>query len=179
MPDEQISPQPPPRPIEYCYWVVPGLLLAGEYPRDAGDDEASRAKLSALTDAGIVSFIDLTEERMLHPYSHWLDAASVTHRRFPIRDISVPNSPQAAAEILDAIDDDIANGRPAYIHCLGGIGRTGLIVGCWLSRHGHEGTAALEKLRELWAHNPKSRWADSPETRAQERYILKWREDAK
>lgn len=46
------------RPIEKCYWVVPGKLLAGEHPKKSG----SMANLKALEDAGIVSFIDLTVE---------------------------------------------------------------------------------------------------------------------
>jgi len=48
-------------PIENCYWVVPGKLLAGEYPRDR-EEESSRVKINALLSAGIKSFIDLTEE---------------------------------------------------------------------------------------------------------------------
>ena len=34
------------KPIENCYWVVPGLLLAGEYPRNY-DEESSQAKVMA------------------------------------------------------------------------------------------------------------------------------------
>ena len=165
----------PERPIEHCYWVVSGKLLAGEYPREVGDVKGSRAKLDALTDAGIVSFIDLTEEGHLLPYAQWLEGAE--HHRFPIRDLSTPKSPELATAILDAIDENIRNDHPTYVHCLGGIGRTGLIIGCWLARHGYEGEAALERLRELWTSNPKSAWAKSPETRTQERYILEWKED--
>jgi hypothetical protein len=55
------------RPILDSYWVVDGLLLAGEY---AGAKSAARArrKLDALFDAGIRSFFDLTEEGELLPY---------------------------------------------------------------------------------------------------------------
>ncbi len=48
------------RPIENCYWVAPGKLLAGEYPRNL-DDESSPDKIARLIDAGISAFIDLTE----------------------------------------------------------------------------------------------------------------------
>ncbi len=165
-----------PRPIENCYWVVPGKLLAGEYPRTL-DDESSRAKLKALTDAGIVSFIDLTKEGEsgLRPYSQWLEAAE--RQRFPIKDLSVPNSPELTTEILDAIDDNIQNDRPTYVHCWGGVGRTGMIIGCWLTRHGYEGKSALERLNELWSHNPKSSRRNSPETYEQEQYILDWNKE--
>ena len=59
------------RPIPDSYWVVDGLLLAGEY---AGALSAPRArrKLDALLDAGIRSFFDLTEEGELLPYDDML-----------------------------------------------------------------------------------------------------------
>ena len=166
---------PPPRPIESCYWVVPGKLLAGEYPRNI-DDRSSPAKIKALEDAGITSFIDLTEAGELNRYDQLL-SEGVSHRRFPIRDISIPKSRERATAILDAIDANLANDQPTYIHCWGGVGRTGTIVGCWLARHGDGGQAALDSLERLWSQNPKSDFKRSPETREQVRYILDWKED--
>ena len=66
--------------------------------------------------------------------------------------------------------------RKVYIHCWGGIGRTGTIVGCWLSRHGYKGDNALSKLKELWQTCGKFYTSDSPETKEQENYIINWSE---
>lgn len=33
----------------------------------------------------------------------------------------------------------LAAGQTVYVHCYGGIGRTGTVVGCWLVRHGLSG----------------------------------------
>ena len=176
------EPAVPPQPIENCYWVVPGRLLAGEYPRNL-DEESSLQKLQALTDAGISLFVDLTEagepalNKALLPYAHWLDSTTQTHQRFSIRDVSVPDSPALTTDILDAIDNHISEGKTVYVHCWGGVGRTGLIVGCWLARHGYAGPAALERLHDLWRQCPKSRYQKSPSTAEQERYILRWKED--
>jgi protein-tyrosine phosphatase len=161
-------------PIENSYWVVPGRFLAGEYPR--GEDEASsRVKINALIRSGITVFIDLTDGNdNLLPYSHLLETA--IHLRFPIRDASIPDSPDVTAAILDTIDHHIGQGGMVYLHCLGGIGRTGVIVGCWLARHGFQGKAALARLNELWKHCPKSAYRQSPETRKQEQYIVVWKE---
>ena len=159
------------QPIENCYWVVPGKLLAGEHPRNI-DDESSLARLARLTAANISAFIDLTQEGEWLPYSQWL--ITETHQRFPVVDSSVPESPELATAVLDAIDEHIAQGRTVYVHCRWGIGRTGTIIGCWLVRQGHTGTGALARLDELWRHCPESRYWDCPETWEQERYILDW-----
>ena len=165
-----------PRPIEMCYWVVPGKLLAGEYPRNI-DEESSVQKMSALKDAGVSAFIDLTEpDEGLKPYTNLLEEQ--THERFPIRDLGVPESEQITDDILDAIDSHLEAGHVVYVHCWGGVGRTGTVVGCWLSRHYESGQAALDRLRGLWQSNPKSRMKlRSPETYAQECYVREWNDD--
>ncbi len=162
------------KPIKKCYWVDPGKFLAGEYPGDK-DDEAAREKVNVLIQAGVTAFIDLTEENEgLLPYSHLV--GSVSHQRFPVRDVSTPGSKAQTVAILDAIDHHIGDGGMVYLHCWGGVGRTGVIVGCWLARHGLKGNAALTKLHELWRQCPKSATRNSPETLAQEQYIVQWEE---
>ena len=61
----------PKHPIPDSYWVRPGQLLAGEYPRD-WDDHLSRLKLRRLLEAGVTLFLDLTQagEYGLEPYAH-------------------------------------------------------------------------------------------------------------
>src|SRR5207248_901682 len=48
-------------PFPNSYWTLPNLLLAGEYPGDADHDVAIK-RLSALVNAGIRTFVDLTDE---------------------------------------------------------------------------------------------------------------------
>ncbi len=160
-------------PIDNSYWVVPGKLLAGEYPRNI-DDDSSLEKIAKLTGAGVSAFIDLTEAGELHPYNECLDGQ--IHQRFGVADQSTPHSHTFTAEILDAIDQHIADGRTVYVHCWGGVGRTGTIVGCWLARHGYPGEAALQRLGELWRECAKSRTRSSPERLSQVDYILGWTE---
>ena len=163
-----------PTPIENSYWVEEGKFLAGEYPRNktgAGVFE----KLDALLDADVTLFIDLTERGELLPYSNWLESAA--YRRFPIPDSGIPRSREQARDILDAIDDHFRKDGKVFLHCWGGIGRTGTVVGCWLARkNGYDGEKALQKLSELWKGNPKSSWRDSPENPWQVDYIRNWHE---
>lgn len=48
-------------PFPNSYWVLPGHLLAGEYPGD-GNRDAAKNNLAALLRAGIRTFVDLTDE---------------------------------------------------------------------------------------------------------------------
>ncbi len=169
------------KPFENCYWIVPGRFLAGEYPGHPEEGQA-RERLVALAGAGVGCLVDLTAPADgMAPYDHLLDGAGGKGLRrlsFPVDDVSVPCSEAYANAILDAIDDAVAGGEGVYLHCVGGVGRTGTLAGCWLARHGHRGPDALARLRRLYADCPKSARRPSPETREQELYILEWRDGA-
>lgn len=167
-------------PLENGYWVVPEKFLAGEYPRTK-EEASSRARLMNMVNAGITRFVDLTEPHELLPYESLLRDVSGGHAQrlpYPIRDMNTPRSPLYMLQILDRIDQELSAGERVYVHCYGGIGRTGTVVGCWLARHfGADG--ALERLALLWKTCPKSRRApDSPQTLAQERFVATWIEES-
>ncbi len=168
----------PPRPTPNCYWVVPGFL-AGNYPRTR-DDDSSRVKLARILDAGVTRFVDLTTpDDPLEPYEFLLQELSdggAVRASFPVPDMSIPASPELTREILDTIDREIELGGTAYVHCWGGVGRTGTIVGCWMVRHGSTADEALARVAELWATRPGSDWSTSPQTEAQFRYVREWSE---
>lgn len=168
----------PAKPISHCFWVLPGRLLAGQVPGHQ-DDGTTKARVEAFLAAGVRQFVDLTgpEWPWLEPYAQ--HAGPARHWRSHIRDVSVPDHPSQMKEILDTIDAALErDDGVVYVHCWGGSGRTGLVVGCWLSRHGYPGAAALEKLAELWATNPKSLIPGKkcPNTDEQVDYVLTWRE---
>jgi hypothetical protein len=65
--------------------------------------------------------------------------------------------------------------RPVYVHCWGGKGRTGTVVGCYLVRHGiAEGEAALKAIQKMRRNDPKAH-EPSPETREQCDFVLRWK----
>ena len=161
------------------YWATP-LLLACEYPGDRTDAQAT-VKLDALLAAGIRDFYDLTEPGELRPYEALLQQRAahlglgpgqVRYRRFPIRDMDVP-SQERLAEVLDALADSGAAGRPAAVHCWGGIGRTGVVVGCHLQRaQGLSGEEALAHIAREWQTVEKVyREPTSPQTPAQFAFV--------
>ncbi len=167
------------RPILESYWVVPGHLLAGEYPAQF-DDQVTRRRLDALIEAGFDMFIDLTRPGETVPYRNMLLEAAreygteVVHQRFSIGDFGLPTSEQMNS-ILDTLDEGLQAGHKIYLHCWGGIGRTGTTVGCYLVRQGKTGAEALDQLSAWWRSVPKSQYYPrSPETPAQADFILHW-----
>jgi protein tyrosine/serine phosphatase len=162
-------------PIKYSFWVVENKLIAGEYPIDIDEAKALK-KIKSILKSGIKVFIDLTEKDELRPYYN-LIKNDAEYYRFPIQDLSVPDDDSTMVKILDTIDKSLANNKPVYVHCWGGVGRTGVVVGCWLSRHGLSGSKALNKLKELSKQNPKSNYRDFPDTKHQKNYILNWKEN--
>ena len=100
---------------------------------------------------------------------------NATYQRFPIRDNSVPSDSEHLAEILLAIDRRIREGGAVYLHCWGGVGRTGLVVACWLQEHGRTPDDALAELSAKWSTVEKIyRKPESPETPAQVSWIKTW-----
>jgi protein-tyrosine phosphatase len=171
-------------PIPNSYRLRDGQLIAGEYPGDR-DETSARDKLEALLDAGVTTFIDLTESHELAPYDALASdmararGREVTYHRLSIRDISVPESPAVMNAILDQIDQAIDAGGVVYVHCWGGVGRTGTVVGCHLVRCGMTGDEALAKVAELFKHMEKyPRRRHSPETEEQAAYVRSWSEAA-
>jgi hypothetical protein len=161
------------RPLPNTYWVIPGRLLAGEYPGDP-DAAQSRERLSRLQQAGIDSFVDLTEDGELPPYAHLL-GKHADYLRSPIVDTTVPNNAAQTRELLATIRAALARERRLYVHCRAGIGRTGLIVGCFLAEEESDGRAALKSLNRLWRQSERSVvWPKVPQTAAQAEYIRGW-----
>jgi hypothetical protein len=167
------------RPIPESYWVEPGRLLAGEYPAQFSH-ELTRLRIDALIQAGFNTFIDLTKPNETIAYIRTLmDEAKlyeveVKHYRFAIGDFGLP-TPEHMTSILNTIDAELQAGRKIYLHCWGGIGRTGTTVGCYLVRRGKTGKEALRQLAKWWQKVPKSQIHQrSPETREQADFILNW-----
>jgi len=167
------------RPLPESYWVVPGQFLAGEYPGQH-DEELTRQRIDALIEAGFDLFVDLTKPNETWPYLNiLLDEAKIyeveaIHLRFPIGDFGLPTAEQMNA-ILDSLEETLENGRKIYLHCWGGIGRTGTTVGCYLVRQGKTGEEALDQLSTWWRGVPKSRYhLHSPETLEQMEFIRSW-----
>jgi protein-tyrosine phosphatase len=176
----------PTLPFYHSYWVAPGKFMAGYYP-SSEDPEERQKKLKALLRCGIRCVINLMEEneenyfgRRFIPYEEQLEqlaaemGVEASCLRIPIEDMNVPTR-DTMRRILDAIDSVIERGCPVYVHCLGGRGRTGTVVGCYLARHGvASGQEVLEKIMELRRKTDPAVSQPSPETHLQRSMVSSW-----
>jgi NAD(P)-dependent dehydrogenase (short-subunit alcohol dehydrogenase family) len=174
-------------PFENSYHVPGCDVIAGEYPFD-GDPGLGRERVRALLDAGVTVFVDLTEEGEsgLLPYADDLleearaRGVDVEYSRHEVPDMGVP-ARATMQQILATLDRAAAAGRRAYVHCWGGVGRTGVVIGCLLRRQGHDGEQALAGVARLFGTMPKSRFpwhrSGSPQTHEQRRFVRDWTPD--
>lgn len=172
-----------------AYAVGDGSVVAGEYPGSRRDtpEEQVTARVASFLDAGITAFVDLTDPADgLEPYAESIveaareRGADVEYNRFTIRDMDVCE-PEHMNRALDRIDEHVEAGRRVYVHCWGGIGRTGMVVGCWLVRHGASGDEALaEVTRGFESMSPEKverhRRTGSPQTPQQRNVVKRWAE---
>lgn len=110
-------------------------------------------------------FLDLTQDGELEPYASHVDVPARYVNR-PIGDFSVPTRERLSAT-LDEIDAELARGGVVYVHCWAGCGRTGVVVGSWLVRHGAEPEEALRRIAD-------ARGRGCPQTLEQRELVLGW-----
>jgi len=172
-------------PFERSYWVTPGRLLAGCYP-GAADEKQAREKIRGLLDCGIRRVINLMETtetnskgKAFVPYEDLMRTLADTVKtevffaRMPIKDTWVP-SRSDMCRILDRMDQSINDNQPVYLHCWGGRGRTGTVVGCHLVRHGYASSRnVLKRLKDL-RRCTEDRDMPSPETSQQIDMVVSW-----
>lgn len=181
--------------------MTPDDLLAGPYPGSADEAQMDQT-LTAILDAGILSVINLVNDgadelnevadvgdasepvQIYVPYEDRLEALAeergqiVEIGSYTI-DVGSASADQEMEVILDAIDAEIdGRNNPTLVHCADGHGNTGLVVGCYLARHGiATGKDVLEKIKELRAPYPELAEHKSPGSMVQQRFVTRWKQD--
>ena len=160
-----------PRPHGNTYWLWAGHVLAGEHPAKEGEEQLSE-KLQLFALAGITHFIDLTSPA--DPVKTYQPLGGAVRINHPITDFGVP-SPLQMQGILQSIQSALSQGGKVYVHCKGGIGRTGTVAATWLTEQGLDDEKALALLLQKWqAMDKRFEEPHSPETQAQRAFVRTW-----
>jgi len=163
--------------LSKCYWVAEDFLAGATF--DGWSEAEAMLHLEELSRAGIKVIVSLAvwNEFILDlSQREWLQEEverRFTHYVFPIGDGQVPTRARTR-DILDAIDMELSRHRRVYVHCCGGRGRTGTIVGCWLARHGcGNGQEVLDAITAL--RRAALLDGSSPETEEQRFLVRSWK----
>ena len=146
--------------IDRFHWVVPGKLAGMSLPGRVAllvDD------LHEVRGKGIRAVATLTEDPL---ETRTMAASGLESRHFPIEDFDVPTLDQAA-DFCRWVDEQLAANRPVAAHCFAGLGRTGLMIACWLVRE--PGTSTETVLRSIRRIEPG--FVQTPQ---QEAFVAVW-----
>lgn len=174
----------PRRRMKVSHYPVQAGLFAGEYPGHLQPALAT-LRLRQLIDSGVRTFIDLTSRvDRLEPYEPRFaeidpgGELGLKRVSFEVPDMNIPGNPALMRGVLDLIRSEIAAGRPCYVHCWGGIGRTGTAIGCWLKESGLDAEASLAEVQRLYRSHMDAaklaRYPHSPQQPVQMRYVRDW-----
>jgi protein-tyrosine phosphatase len=168
------------KPWETFYWVIENKLAASNYPSSNFLPER-RDKLLAISKTSIKAVISLQEDSetnhygdLFYQYSADYNKIGIETFRFPIPDLSIPTVSEMKS-ILNKIDGLHKQNKPVMVHCWGGRGRTGTVIGCFLIRQKivtHDDV--LDFIDQLKKGTPL-RWDNSPETIEQQEFIMNWK----
>ena len=152
-------------PIEVAHPMLPaaGRLYAGPMPRMPFEDSLGRLSAAGITT--IVSLIEAHETR--NDLDERYRSAGFSVIRYPIPDYRAPTDEGTFSALLEELSRRLAGGERLYVHCMGGIGRTGTLLACLLKRLGVDGDV-VSVVRSIY----RGTAVESPEQR---RFISSYR----
>lgn len=139
-------------PIENSNWIIKNKLLVGKYPFD---------ELNKLIDVGVNTFISLQPIDELNSLNTYKVYLKDNHKfyNYPIPDRSIIDDNITINYVKEIIELIKLPHTYIYIHCMGGHGRTGVIVALLLGiiykMNDHDALKLTKKLHD-------ARWIFSP-----------------
>ncbi len=112
-----------------------------------------RDDLIGLDQMGVNCLVSLLEEREEADLllSHERDLAAELEMEFlsyPIKDRNVPTDIQSFVSLVSALAGRIRRGSNVAVHCLGGIGRSGITVAAVLVALGHDTDTVFQQISQ-------------------------------
>ncbi len=160
------------KPIEFSYQVSENIY-AGEHPLYKKHTSNTSIRLTQFIEFGITDFWDLTTNGESKEYEKMLPEHIHKHS-FPIKNFDIPENTQMLIDAFSRLKSYFKKNPTAklYIHCNGGVGRTGTIVACYYIYFEHLSFAeALQKMRKQYSQSPRSEYMNAPESNTQINFI--------
>jgi hypothetical protein len=130
--------------------------------RGGGDLDAELRRLAADGMLHLVSLLEYEEMQDvgLAQESELCDRHGIRFHRYPIRDHGTPEDMDDFVRFVDTLVGPARSGEAIGIHCMAGIGRSGLTAGCLMLRCG-------QPLRGIFPQLSRARGLGVPETTEQ------------
>jgi atypical dual specificity phosphatase len=106
-------------------WVVEGVIAGMERP---GQFSSFEDDLEFLRGEGISAIVNLEEKKYAREYEGFI----VKH--IPVDDFKAPGL-EYFREFMDFVSGRLAENRRIAVHCYAGMGRTNLMLACFLMHH--------------------------------------------
>mmetsp|Transcript_4622 Transcript_4622/g.6452 ORF Transcript_4622/g.6452 Transcript_4622/m.6452 type:complete len:202 (+) Transcript_4622:72-677(+) len=125
-------------PTDWSNWVIKGRVIAGAYPGHQNETEHREVIQQIIHKGNVTTFVCLQTEKELGRFRSYKEVAltfkeDLQFVHFPIADQNIANF-DAVYHLVEDLKSRLHNGEVLYIHCWGGHGRTGTIIGCLLAR---------------------------------------------
>lgn len=120
-------------------WVIDSKLAGHQAP-------SSEQDLVWLEKQGILALVRMTEKHEAEVTSVQIAQLGLRDCHEAVPDFTAPSLVQVN-KMAQFIERSLAEGRPVGVSCGAGLGRTGMILACYLVSQGYEAGAAIDEVR--------------------------------
>ncbi len=143
-------------PNWFYYALLNGTLIGSERPENLHAEASGKLDVTRrlaqrlVAEHGVRTVVNLTERA----WTYGTEELAVHH--LPMSDRYIDQTAHETLErAVGIIGQGISAGRGVWVHCQGGIDRTGCVVGCYLVSTGTDTETAIGAIKDRWPERRK------------------------